>query len=222
MPISQELFNFLTELHQNNNRDWFNAHKSQFKEFEKEAKEFFGDIASSLSKFDQISNYKVYRIYRDVRFSKDKTPYKTRFAGGFQRATAALRGGYYLNIQPGLSGVGGGFYAPNPADLKRIREEISMDDQALRTILEKKEFKRTFGKMRGDELKTAPKGFDKEHQAIDLLRKKQFIFFRPFSDEEVIAEDFQTKVIETYKELRPFFDYMSEVLTTDSNGESIL
>lgn len=101
------------------------------------------------------------RIYRDVRFSKDKTPYKPRFSGSFRRATAALRGGYFLNIEPeGNSIVGGRFYRPNTDDLKRIRQEFAQDDSEIRKILNDKKFKPLFSQLQGEELKTAPRGFN--------------------------------------------------------------
>ena len=164
----------------------------------------------------------MYRIYRDVRFSKDKSPYKNRFAGGFTRATAALRGGYYLNIEPGNSGVGGGFYSPNKDDLQRIRQEVAFDPTPLQAILNETKFKQTFGEFQGDALKTAPRGYNIDSPGIEILQKKQFILFKSFTDKEVISPDFLKNVIMTYSVLRPFFDYMSDVLTTDENGTSIL
>jgi len=169
-----------------------------------------------------IERHKVYRIYRDVRFSKDKTPYNPRFAGFYKRATARLRGGYFMTIEPNNSMVGGGFWGPNSADLKRIRKEFEYDDKPIRKILNNKKFRDTFGDMIGEEVKTAPRGFDSEHPAIDLIRKKQFYFMRPFTNAEVCQEDFMEEVVKTFRTIRPYFDYMSDVLTTNLNGESIL
>ena len=132
-----------------------------------------------------------------------------------------LRGGYYLHIEPGGSFVGGGFWEPNASDLNRIRKEFEMDDEEIRTIVADETFKKVFGGLKGEELKTAPKGFDKTHPAIDLIRKKQYLLTRNFSDIEVLAPNFQEEVLATFKAMRPFFDYMSEVLSTDLNGESI-
>ena len=220
--IDSAAIKFLSDLKKNNNREWFNERKDTFKKHEKEVKSFFQEIENELQKTDNIEGHKVWRIYRDVRFSKDKTPFKPRFAGGYKRATAALRGGYFLNIEPGNSAVGGGFYGPNSEDLKRIRQEFEMDDSEIRAIINHKNFKSTFGEMRGEEVKSAPRGFKADHPAIDLIKKKQFYFFKSFSDEEVCQAGFQKEVIETFKTIRPFFDYMSEVLTTDLNGESII
>ena len=220
--IKKELFSFLTDLHKNNNRDWFNANKPTFKKHELTVKSFLTEIADELNKTDRIEKHKLMRIYRDVRFSKDKTPYSPRFAGGFTRATAALRGTYFLNIQPGKSIAGGGFYGPNADDLKRIRQEFEMDDSEIRAILSDKKFVQTFGKLQGSELKTAPRGFDPNHPAIDLIRKKQFYVFRDFTDKEVLSPNFKSEVLNTFTTMRPYFDFMSSVLTTNTNGESIL
>ncbi len=222
MTISKASLKFLKDLEANNKREWFNERKATFKGHEAEAKVFFQAVRERLEAHDHIESHKVYRIYRDVRFSKDKTPFKSRFAGGFKRATTALRGGYFLNIEPGNTGVGGGFYAPNSADLKRIRKEFEFDDTEIRGILNDKKFKATFGTLQGSGVKTAPRGFDPEHQAIDLIRKKQFYVFKHFTDKEVTQTDFMDQVNDTFITLRPYFDYMSVILTTDLNGESIL
>jgi len=105
--------------------------------------------------------------------------------------------------------------------LNRIRKEFDMDDEEIRTILADVTFKKFFGELKGDELKTAPKGFDKTHPAIDLIRKKQYLLTRSFSDKEVLSPHFEEEVLTTFKAMRPFFDYMSEVLSSDLNGESI-
>jgi uncharacterized protein (TIGR02453 family) len=163
----------------------------------------------------------MFRIYRDVRFSKDKTPYKPHFAGSYSRTGKRLRGGYYLRIRPGETFLAGGFWAPNKEDLFRIRKEFEISDVEIREILEAPDFKRIFGgQLEGEELKTAPKGFQKDDPAIDLIRKKGFIAVRHFSDKEVLSPDFSKEVLNSFKALRPFFDYMSEVLTTDLNGVS--
>ena len=220
--ITKELFKYLEDLKNYNNREWFNANKATYLEHHGTSKAVFKSIEEQLQKQDNIASHKLMRIYRDIRFSKDKTPFKPRFAGGFERATPALRGGYYLNIEPGGSMAGGGFYGPNTDDLKRIRQEFEMDDSEIRTILSDKTFKAAFGTLLGDELKTAPRGFDPNHKAIDLIRKKQFYVIHRFTDEEVLAPDFEEKVVTVYKAILPFFNYMSSVLTTNSNGESTL
>ncbi|WP_370408596.1 DUF2461 domain-containing protein [Tenacibaculum dicentrarchi] len=223
MQVDKSIFQYLENLKQNNNRDWFTDQKPRFVEVQKSVKEFYGKVGENLEIHDVIDNFKLFRIYRDVRFSKDKTPYKTHFSGSFSRKGSHLRGGYYLQIEPGNSFLAGGFWQPNKEDLLRIRKEIELDASEFREILENPEFVKNFGtKFEGDEVKTVPRGFDKNHPDIDLLRKKGFIAVRNFSDKEVFSNNFLSEIDTSYKALRPFFNLMSEVLTTNLNGESLL
>ena len=220
--LTKSTFEFLDLLNKNNNRDWFTEHKTEFQQEQKKAKIFYNAVMEKLKMHDEIESVKIFRIYRDVRFSPDKTPYKPHFAGNFVRATNKLRGGYYLRIRPGESFLAGGFWEPNKEDLLRIRKEFEMDASEIREILSNPTFVTYFGKLEGDALKTAPRGFDKEHPDMDLIRMKQFIVSRKFTDDEVLAPNFLQEVNESYKAMRPYFNYMSDVLTTDLNGVSIL
>ena len=219
--LQKSVLDFLKILQEHNNREWFAENKKAFENEQKIAKTFFNEVGIALGKLDSIERIQIFRIYRDVRFSKNKLPYKNHFSAGFTRTKPLLRGGYYLHIEPGASFVGGGFWEPNPADLFRIRKEIELDDEEIRALIADKSFKSYFEELKGEELKTAPKGFDKTHPAIDLLRKKQYLLTRNFSDKEVLASNFQDEVLKTFEAMRPFFDYISEVLSTDLNGESI-
>ncbi|MTG99379.1 MULTISPECIES: DUF2461 domain-containing protein [Myroides] len=219
--LKKEHIDFLVTLSQNNNKPWFADHKPEFDKLFAEVKAFFKVVHDEMLQHDSIDLLHVHRIYRDVRFSKDKTPYKTYFGLHLGRTKPMLRGGYYVNIEPGRSFVGGGFWEPNKEDLLRIRKEIAMDDSELREIIAEEQFQKYFGALQGEELKTAPKGFDKEHPAIDLLRKKQYLVMRSFTDKEVLAPNFKEEVIKTFLAMRPLFDYMSDVLTTDVNGVSL-
>jgi uncharacterized protein (TIGR02453 family) len=217
-------FQFSEALSKNNSREWFNANKSEYDAADSEVKTFFGDLLQLMKSHDHIDEGKsrVYRIYRDVRFSNDKTPFKTNRSGSFTRATKELRGGYYFSIEPGASFVAGGFFGPSPQDLLHIRKQISSEPERLKSILSEASFIKTFGNLQGDQVKTAPKGFDKEDPAIELLRYKQFIIRHSFSDKEILSQDFAQKVNDTFRGMRPFLDYMSEILTTDLNGETLL
>ena len=221
--ISKNVFDFLKKLEKNNDRDWFNDHKKEFKTIETEVKSFYNVIFEKLNKHDDVDKVKVFRIYRDVRFSKNKAPYKTHFGGSFNRTKPYLRGGYYFHIQPNNeSFLATGFWEPSKEDLLRIRKEFEMDDEEIRSIINNKSFKSVWGDFVGEELKTAPRGFDKEHKAMDLIRKKQFIFTKKFTDKEVMSEDLLENIDNAFKAIRPYFDYMSDVLTTDLNGVSII
>jgi uncharacterized protein (TIGR02453 family) len=221
--ISPSVFAFLKKLEKNNNRDWFNEHKKEFKTIEAEIKKVYNTVLENLKKHDDVDKVKIFRIYRDVRFSKNKLPYKIHFGGSFGRVKPHLRGGYYLHIQPNNeSFIATGFWEPNKEDLLRMRKEFEMDDQEMRDILNNKSFKNVWGALVGDELITAPKGFDREHKAIDLIRKKQYIFIKKYTDQEVLEANFLNKVDDAFKAIRPYFDYMSDVLTTDLNGVSLI
>ncbi|MEZ4792855.1 MAG: DUF2461 domain-containing protein [Gelidibacter sp.] len=223
ISISQNLLEFFKKLEKNNDRDWFNEHKKEFKNIEAEAKKTYKALFELLNQHDDVDSMKMFRIYRDVRFSKDKSPYKTHFGGSFHRKKPELRGGYYLHLQPNNeSFIAAGFWEPANEDLLRIRKEFELDDKEIRKITSNKTFKDIWGDFVGDELKTAPKGFDKEHPAIDLIRKKQYIFTKKHTDKAVVSDGFIEDVNASFKAIRPYFDYMSEVLTTNLNGESII
>ncbi|MDA9121127.1 DUF2461 domain-containing protein [Flavobacteriales bacterium] len=217
------VFKFLNDLEKNNNRDWFAENKPKYLSANEHFKALAEEIYAGMQKQDNIEGMKLFRIYRDVRFSKNKAPYKNSFSGGFTRATKALRGGYYLHLQPGgNSMVGGGFWQPEPADLQRIREEIAIDASPLREIINSASFKKHFGELQGEQLKTAPRDYPKDHPDIDLLRYKSFIVTKHFTDKEVESPNFAKEVLKYFQATRPFFDYMSEVLTTDANGVSLI
>ena len=220
--ILKSTLDFLKQIDQNNHREWFEAHKDQYLAAKANVEDFIGEVTLGLNQTDEIEMHKLYRIYRDVRFSKDKTPYKNYMSGFFRRAGVERRGGYFFSIQTGKSMVGGGFYGPNKDDLKRIRKEFEQDGDTITKIITDPTFVKTFGELQGGGVKTAPQGFSKDHPNIKLIRKKQFYAMRSFSDKEVLSADFVPMVIDSFHAIRPFFDYMSEVLTTDLNGERII
>lgn len=224
--ISPSTFAFLKLLKKNNDRDWFGKNKERFLAEQDRVIEFLDLLLPEVNKHDVIENESgkksLYRIYRDVRFSKDKVPFKTHFGGSLRRATKARRGSYYFHLEPGNCFAGGGFWEPSPADLKRIREELSADPAPMRKLIKAKTFQTYFGELYGEQLKTTPKGFQPDDPAIDLLRFKQFALIRHFSDEEASSPTFLKELNATFKAMRPFLDYMSDVLTTDINGESVL
>jgi len=222
MQIKKQTLDFLKDLAKNNNKVWFTENKPRYVLAKENMEEFVGGVKKELDKTDAIDRVKIYRIYRDVRFSKDKTPYKKYLHAALQRLGADRRGGYYFGIEPGNSGVGGGFYAPNKDDLLRIRKEFSLNPEPIQEVLGAKKLKSYYGELLGDGVKTTPRGFDKEVPNLDLVRKKQFYFMKTFTDKEVLSKDFFGTVVDGFQTIRPYFDYMSEVLTTDLNGESIL
>ncbi|MEM6263065.1 MAG: DUF2461 domain-containing protein [Bacteroidota bacterium] len=225
ITVEPTTLEFLRDLAQHNNRDWFQEHKHRYEQAQKNMIEVAERLHDRLSETDHLvpmsGKKMLFRIYRDVRFSKNKAPYKTHLSGSMKRATHALRGGYYFHVQPGESFVGGGFWNPNKEDLLLIREDIAYDDKPLRRVIARESFQKYFGQLGGDKVKTAPKGFSRDHPAIDLIRHKQYLISRNFTDEEVMAEGFIEEMALTFEAMRPFFDYMSDVLTLDGNGEMV-
>ncbi len=224
--IPKSVLTFLSDLQKHNNREWFMEHKAVYQEQYDSVVKFADALIEKMNEVDDIETPSgkkaVFRIYRDVRFSKDKSPYKNNLGGSLARATKLLRGGYYFHIEPGNCFLGGGFWAPSTEDLKYIREQIAQDDQPLRKIINSKEFKKHFGALQGEQLKTAPKGFDRDHPANDLLVYKQFLISKPLSDAQVSSPGYLEEVVGTFIAMRPFFNYMSEILTTDLNGELLI
>ncbi len=140
----------------------------------------------------------------------------------FHRIKPELRGGYYLEISADDSFMAVGFWNPNKDDLLRIRKEIEIDGQEFKNIINQKNIKHIWGEIKGDEVKTTPKGFSRDHDYIDMIKKKQFIFVKKLKEKEILDVNFQKKLVDNFVSIRPFFDYMSEILTTNLNGESII
>ncbi|MFT7034168.1 MAG: hypothetical protein ACJA2S_002678 [Cyclobacteriaceae bacterium] len=221
--IPKSTFEFLNKLKRNNHRDWMQEHKKEYLIGERILKEFYAQVQAELNKVDEIAKLKVFRINRDVRFSKDKTPYNVHRSASFSRAGAHRRGGYYLRLEPGNSAMAGGFFSPESADILRIRKEFEMDSSEIRSILKHPEFKNTFqGFDQTYSVKTAPKGFSKEDANIDLIKLKSYFVTHKFTDDEVFSDNFKDNLVAHFLLLRPLFDYMSEVLTTDLNGVSTI
>ena len=220
--IPKNTISFLKELKLNNNRDWFNENKQEFNSIQTEIKKFADQVKDSLNLSDNIEKLKIFRIYRDLRFSKDKTPYKKNIGMAFHRSKPELRGGYYLEISADESFMAVGFWNPNKEDSLRIRKEIEIDGQEFTHVINQKKIKDVWGKIKGDEVKTSPKDFKGDHEYIDMIKKKQFIFIKKLKEKEILDANFQKELVNNFISIRPFFDYMSEVLTTNLNGESII
>jgi uncharacterized protein (TIGR02453 family) len=214
---------FLKDIELNNHKVWFDENRDRYDASKKNVVELMREWEILLNQFDVIESKKLFRINRDIRFSKNKTPYKNNFSGYYKRLGASRRGSFYFQIQPdGNTQIGGGFYGPNKEDLLRIRKEFEADSSEIEQLTKNANFVKCFGTLRGKSVATAPRDFDKEHPNIQWIRMKQFYAYRSFDDEEILKPNFSKEVIDTWRALLPFFNYMSDVLTTDLNGESIL
>ncbi len=214
-------FEFLKKLSRNNNREWFEKNKPRYLEIKNEFELF---IAALLHKMIQVDDSLagldpkklVFRIYRDVRFSKDKTPYKTSVSAGL---SASGKGtgvpGYYLQIEPGNKSIlAAGLYLPSPENLTKIRQEIDYNGDQLNNIVNEKTFKKSFGTFWAeDKLKTMPKGYAKDHPHIEFLKLKSFMVIRNFKDVEVTDKKFLSKLIDTMRSAKPLNDFLTEGLS---------
>lgn len=215
----------MNDLSANNNREWFNTHKNRYEKAKNEVSVFCDLVLAGLNKTDVLEtasgSKSMHRIYRDIRFKTDKTPYKNNFSARFMRATAYRRGSYYLHLQPGNCFVGGGFWNPDPEDLKTIRNRISVEEEAYRDVLNGANFKKYYPEILGERLKTAPKGFEKDHSALDLIQNKQFLLVHHFTEKEIADKHFAKHIVLAFEAMRPYLDIMSYFLTTNLDGEML-
>jgi uncharacterized protein (TIGR02453 family) len=219
MPsLHPSTFDFLRQLRQNNTREWFQTHRKEYDLVKAGMDDLTAELIQRIGQFENFAHLQVkecaYRIARDVRFSTDKSPYKTWLAASFaEGGRKANRMDYYLHIQPdGESFLGGGMYAPTPEQLARYRQEVDYNAAALKAILDAPDFATTFGKPEGSQLKTTPKGYPKDHPDLDLLRRTQLFFWHKFTDAEVLAPDFPERVTACCRTLKPFLDFMNAAL----------
>lgn len=211
---------FLKKIKSNNNKDWFETNKSNYLEAKAEFEAFIQGLISGLAKFDkQIdSNLQaktcVFRIYKDVRFSKDKTPYKTNFGASINPGgKKSMAAGYYFHLEPGNIFIAGGNYMPMPDQLLCIRQEIDYNGDKLDKLVNAKAFKTLFdGLDQEDKLKTVPKGFDKEHKYLEFLKLKSFIAFHKISDKQLASKDFVKEIMNGYKAMLPLNQFLREAL----------
>jgi uncharacterized protein (TIGR02453 family) len=215
-------FSFLKSIAKNNNREWFEKNKPKYLVVKAEFENFLEAIHAELVKFDEglagLNPRKAgFRIYRDVRFSKDKKPYKINVGAGFSaNGKMEQEPGYYIHIQPNnQSFVAGGLYMPDAANLAKIRQEIDYNPEALKKILADRKFKKVFPKGLDDfdSLKKAPKGYPKDHPHVAWLRHKSFVVTHYFSDKEVADKKFVKKLAEVCKTLKPLNNFLNSAIS---------
>lgn len=219
VQIKETTFRFLKDLKINNNREWFNKNRNRYIEARENYESFLQALINEIVAFDPIlkgleAKSCTYRINRDIRFSNDKTIYKTHFGafivrGG--RKNGDRFAGYYLHIEPGNNNmIAGGAYLPPLGWLSDIRVKIDEQGENLVRIITNKEFVKHFGKIDGDRLKTSPRGYNRDHPYIEFLRMKSFLATRMISDTEVIRSDFFELIISASKAMKPFNDFLND------------
>lgn len=214
------ILKFLKALAKNNDREWFEKNKPTYLAAKELFDNFLTALLQEMEQFDPglrgLNPKKLaFRIYRDVRFSKDKRLYKVNMGAGFSPGGKMLQEpGYYLHLEPGnKSFIAGGFYMPDATNLSKIRQEIDYNFEGFNKIFKDKKFKSWFKKLDDfDKLKTAPKGYPKDHPHLDILKHKSYIVSHPFTDKEVADKKFLKKVAEGFKALKPLNDFMNQAL----------
>ena len=205
---------FLRNLEKNNNREWFNENKTLYQEAQQDVISFVEKLMEEMADFDEEmgkleAKKSVFRIYRDTRFSKDKTPYKTNFGAGLGMGKGNKISGYYLHIEPGKSFLAGGVYKPEPSVLKTIRQEISAFGDEFKAILEQDEFRNYFrGLSVEDKLKKVPQGFEKDDKMAEYLKLKHFIVTHPISDEQLLSENAVKEFTKIFRAMKPLNDFL--------------
>jgi len=209
---------FLRDLRANNDRAWFDQNRKRYDTARANFEALVAELIILFSSFEDLGTVTpdqcIYRIYRDVRFSPDKTPYKTNLGAVIGKGGRKTIGrSYYIQIGPeGESFIAAGLYMPSKDQLELMRRAIADDSSKLRKILNKHDFKRYFNGLEGEQLKTAPQGYPKDHPDIDLLRYKQFLASSPLSDAQVLSPDLADYVVGGFKALKPLETYIHEVL----------
>ncbi|WP_292009646.1 DUF2461 domain-containing protein [Chryseobacterium sp.] len=213
--ISQKTFDFLKKLNKNNNREWFNTNKELYTQAQGNIISFLEDLIQEMGEFDSDllkidAKKSLFRIYRDTRFSKDKSPYKTNFGSSLGMGKGNQKGGYYLHLEPKKSFIAGGIYMPEPSTLKEIRKEISLYGDEFLKVINHKDFKKYFPELdQESKLVKIPQGFEKDDPMGEYLKLKNFIVVHYLNDEEVMDAQAAHKMSAIYKVMKPLNDFLN-------------
>ena len=209
---------FLSDLRGNNNKQWFDQNRKRYEVAKDRFEVFVTDLISDFGAVEDLGSLSakdcIYRINRDIRFSRDKTPYKPNMGAVIGRGGRKTIGrSYYVHIEPdGHSLIASGLYMPSSEELDKMRRSIANDSAKFKRIIQKAVFKRYFGGLEGEKLKTAPQGYPKDHPDIELLRFKQYLVSHSLSDQEVLSPDLTTSLVEMFKVMKPFLTYIQMAL----------
>lgn len=214
----EPVLNFLIELSKHNNKPWFDQNRERYEKARENFELFINFLIDEFRASDNLQDLTakdcISRIYRDIRFSKDKSPYKKNMwatiAPGGKKAT---RMGYHIALQPqGHSLIAGGMWEPSSEQLSKFRQVIDHDASAFKQIIKTRSFIDNFGQIEGEKLKTAPQGYDRTHPEINLLKLKQIVVIHYYSDNQVLSNDFPEQVIANCRAMRPFLEYLNHLL----------
>jgi uncharacterized protein (TIGR02453 family) len=216
--LQKSTLDFLSALKVNNDREWMHKNDKQFRAAQKDFEKFTGDLIREIRSLDPsigmvVPKDCIFRIYRDVRFAKDKSPYKTNMgayiaAGGRK----SMRAGYYFHVEPADSMLAGGLYMPPPDLLFRARQEIYYNLDEFNSIISEKQFVKYFGKLAGEKTKLVPKGFDKDFAGIDLLKFKSYLVMHTLPDNMLSSEKLLGHCVEVFRAQLPFNNFLNRVV----------
>lgn len=216
---TENVLNFLTDLAQNNNRDWMHANKKIYQQAKADFEALTVELIDEVAAFDPAiegltAKDCVFRLNRDIRFSKDKSPYKLNFGASIAKGGRRSHwAGYYVQIQPGgESFMAGGSYMPASENLAKIRQEIDYNVDELRKLLAADSFQKHFGELMGIQVKTSPKGYKKDNPNIDLLRYKSFTMWHKITDKQVLAKNYKKHVVEVLQAMKPINDFLNTAM----------
>ena len=215
--LQSSTLKFLKDLIKNNNKPWFDEHRKQYDAAKEDFLLLVGKLINGIATFDtSIGSLEAknctFRINRDVRFSKNKVPYKSNLAAYFNKdGKKGIGAGYYLHVEPGKTFAAGGIWMPEPTILANIRQEIDYNFTDWKKIIENKNFRNTFaqGVNSSDSLMRPPKGYDTNNQAIEFIKMKSFIVSRPFTDTDVQNKSFVKEVAKTFGAMKPLIDFLN-------------
>jgi uncharacterized protein (TIGR02453 family) len=213
--LQEKTLGFIKSLAKNNNKAWFDKHRDEYQAAKEDFEAFISALLEQMAKTEpafagQKAKDSIFRIFRDVRFSKDKTPYKAHLSAGLSRGGRKFPGaGYYIHIEPGKNMAGGGLWMPEAPLLKAVRQEIDYNFKEFKGIITKPAFKKLFNKVEGEQLKTLPQGYTADNPAIEYLKNKSFIVSHTFTDAEVTSKTFVKKTGDVFTSMKPFIDFMN-------------
>jgi len=216
--IQPATFDFLQQLSKHNNKEWFDKNRKKYEAAKKDHEQFVNELLQLISEKEpgfegQKAKDCTFRIFRDVRFSKNKDPYKNNFGAVFAKGGKKTTGaGYYVHLEPGKSFIGGGIWMPDGETMKKIRQEIDYNFNAFQKIVDEKNFKKTFGEVKGERLKKAPQGYAEENPAIDFLKLKSFTVGASVGDKEVLDKNFNSKMLKIMAIMKPFIDFLNRAV----------
>ena len=217
--ITQEALSFLDDLASNNSTVWMHANIKRYENYKKDYYNYIASILFEMKPFDktleplEVKNC-TFRINRDIRFTKDKVPYKTNMGASFSKGGKKVQcAGYYFHLEPGASFIGGGFWMPMAPELNKIRQEIDYDFEEFNKIINKKKFKNSFGTLNESEkLTRPPKGYEAENPAIELLKLKSFVVMSAVNDTELTGKELANKVVDHFETMMPLVDFLNKAI----------